>query len=40
MNWKFNWKHVSIVDTCVSANIEFINLFSYVEGMQAGGNIK
>lgn len=28
MNWKFNWKHVSIVDTCVSANIEFISLFS------------
>lgn len=28
MNWKFNWKHVSIVDTYVSAIIEFISLFS------------
>lgn len=36
MNWKFNWKHVSIVGTCVSANIEFISLFSLLGQCREG----
>lgn len=35
-NWKFSWKHVSIVDTHVSANIEFISLFSLLGKCREG----
>lgn len=35
-NWKSNWKHVSIVDTRVSANLEFISLFSLLGQCREG----